>query len=137
MMQGQVFLKVGGELALSLFNFFKIYHFYIWKILYKVIISCRMQPTSAANVWCFLHMEMTLLYVKMHVQTSACVAKPTSGASCSWWWLCYMLKHTCGQVFVLPSWCLVHPAADDDFVKLLYSLQNCVMNLKKKISLSS
>ena len=30
---------------------------------------------------------------------------------------------------------LVHPAADDDFVKLLYSLQNCVMYLKKKIFL--
>ena len=26
---------------------------------------------------------------------------------------------------------LVRPAADDDFVKLLYSLQNCVMYLKK------
>ena len=25
-----------------------------------------------------------------------------------------------------------NPAADDDFIKLLYSLQNCVMHLKKK-----
>ena len=27
---------------------------------------------------------------------------------------------------------LVHPAADEDFVKLPYSFQNCVMHLKKK-----
>ena len=27
---------------------------------------------------------------------------------------------------------LVHPAADDVFVKLLYSLRNCFMHLKKK-----
>ena len=26
---------------------------------------------------------------------------------------------------------LVHPAPDDDFVKLLHSLQNCIMHLKK------
>ena len=46
MVQGQVFLK-GGGLAFFLFNFFKVYHFYIEKLLYKVIIKCRMQPTSA------------------------------------------------------------------------------------------
>ena len=45
-MQGQVFLK-GWGLALPLFSFFKVYHFYILKLLYKVIISSRMQPTSA------------------------------------------------------------------------------------------
>ena len=43
-----------------------------------------------------------------------------------------MLKGTCGQVFLLQSRHLVQPAADDDFVKLLYSLQNCAMHLKKK-----
>ena len=36
-----------------------------------------------------------------------------------------------GQVFVLASQHLVCPAAGDDFVKLLYFLQNCVMHLKK------
>ena len=35
MVQGQVFLK-GGELALLLFNFFKVYHFYIWKLFYPL-----------------------------------------------------------------------------------------------------
>ena len=44
-----------------------------------------------------------------------------------------MSNCTCEQVLVLPSQCLVHAVAGDDFVKLLYSLQNCVMNLKKKI----
>ena len=38
MVQGQVFLNGGGEvgavLALSLFNFFKVYHFYIYKFFY-------------------------------------------------------------------------------------------------------
>ena len=44
-----------------------------------------------------------------------------------------MSKHIFGQVLVLPSRRLVHPAADGDFVKLPYSLQNCVINLEKKI----
>ena len=35
MVQGQVFIK-GGRLALFLFNFFKVYHFYIWKLLYPL-----------------------------------------------------------------------------------------------------
>ena len=81
------------------------------------------------------------VYVKTHIWTWACVAKPTSSACCSWWWLCcvethvwtyvciakltlsascswwycYMSKRTCQQVLVLPSRCLVDPAADDDF----------------------
>ena len=42
-----------------------------------------------------------------------------------------MSKATCGQVLVLPSRRLVRPATDDDFFKLLYSLQNCFMPLKK------
>ena len=42
-------------------------------------------------------------------------------------------KRTCGQVFVLPSRHLVHPAPNDNFVKLLYPLQNCAMHLKKII----
>ena len=38
MMQGQVFLKGGGEgeLALFLLNFFKVHHFYIQKLLYPL-----------------------------------------------------------------------------------------------------
>ena len=91
---GAGLLKRGGELALYLFNFFEVYHFYIEKLLYKVIISrrtqptsadisSRHQPTSAATIWCVLQLMMTLLYVKMHVRTSACVTKPMSGASCS------------------------------------------------------
>ena len=50
------------------------------------------------------------------LMSSACVAKPMSSASCSWGWLCYVSKRTGGQVLVLPSRCLVRPAADDDFV---------------------
>ena len=30
--------------------------------------------------------------LKCTIWTSACVAKPMSSASCSWWWLCYMSK---------------------------------------------
>ena len=75
-----------------------------------------MQLTSAANIWCILQLMMTLLYVETYLWTSACVARLTSAASCSWWWLCYMLKHACGQVLVLPGWRLVRPAADDDSV---------------------
>ena len=50
----------------------------------------------------------------LSTRTSTCVAKPTS-STCSWWWLCYMSKRTCGQVLVLPSLRLVYPPADDDF----------------------
>ena len=59
---------------------------------------------SAVNIWCILQVMMTLLYVETYVWRSASVTMPMSGAS----------------------------AADDDFVKLLYSLQNCVVHLKKK-----
>ena len=45
----------------------------------------------------------------------AFVAKSMSSAFCSWWWLCYMSKRTCWQMLVLPSRCLVGPAADDHF----------------------
>ena len=32
--------------------------------------------------------------VETHVWASTCVARPTSSASCSWWWLCYRdIKH--------------------------------------------
>ena len=62
----------------------------VWVIIftfrnYKVI-SCRMQSTIADIQW-ILELMITLLYVKTHVWTSACVAKLTSGASCSWSWL--------------------------------------------------
>ena len=39
MVQGQVFLKGGGGggvLTLFLFNFFNVYHFYIYKLLYPL-----------------------------------------------------------------------------------------------------
>ena len=63
----------------------------VWVIIftfrnYKVIISCRMQSTIADIQW-ILELMITLLYVKTHVWTNACVAKLTSGASCSWSWL--------------------------------------------------
>ena len=35
-LQGQVFLKGGGGLALFLFNFFKVYHFYIQKLRFSL-----------------------------------------------------------------------------------------------------
>ena len=59
---------------------------------------------------------MTLLYVETHVWRIASIAKLTSSAYCSWWWLCYMSKCTCGEVLVLLSRRLVLAAADDDFV---------------------
>ena len=64
---------------------------------------CKGRSTSAADIWCVLQLVMTLLYVETHVWTSACVVKPTLG----------------------------RPAVDDDFIKLLYSLQNYVIQLKK------
>ena len=61
----------------------------------------------------------------------------TSGGSCSWQWLCYMSKCTCGEVLVLQSQRLVFLAADHDFVNLLYSLQNgfffCHHNIWKEV----
>ena len=42
MVQGQVFLTGGrGGLALFVFNFFKVYHFYMYKLLYALQ-SCIM-----------------------------------------------------------------------------------------------
>ena len=75
----------------------------------------RHQLQDAADFWCVLQLMMTFLYVETYVWTSACVAKRTSGASCSWWWFFYMSKRTCGQVLVLQSRRLVRPAAEDDF----------------------
>ena len=54
----------------------------------------------------------------------------------------FMSKSMCGQVRAcvaksMSSRCLVRPAADDDFLKLLSSLQNCVMDLKKNYFLLS
>ena len=75
---------------------------------------------TASNYWAILGTTlfswlMSLLYVKTHVWTGVCVARLTSSASCNWWWLCYMSKHTCEQVLVLSSTCLVYPTADDGF----------------------
>ena len=39
-----------------------------------------------------------------------------------------MSKRTCGKVLLLQSHRLVRPVVDDNFVKLLYSLQNCVIS---------
>ena len=51
MVQGHVFLKERGELALFLFNFFKVYHFYIYKLLYPLqnfVMYSKKQKISAA-----------------------------------------------------------------------------------------
>ena len=53
---------------------------------------------------------------QMHVWTCVCLIKSMFSTSCSWWWLYYMSKYMYGQVLMLPSQFLVHPAADDDFV---------------------
>ena len=42
MVQGKVLLKKGGKLTLFVFNFFKVYHFYILKLLYPLQ-NCGMQ----------------------------------------------------------------------------------------------
>ena len=106
-MQRHVFLKWGGR-VLFLFNIFMVYQLEILEITFQ----SHHQLQDAANI-------------NQHQQ-------PTSSASCSWWRVGYMLKRTSGQVLMLPCWCLVHPAPDNDFAKLLYSLQNCLMHLKKK-----
>ena len=36
---------------------------------------------------CVLQLTVTVLCVETHVWTGACVAKPASSASCSWWWI--------------------------------------------------
>ena len=43
---------------------------------------------ACMDVYCFLQLSMTLLYVEAHVWKGACVAKSSSTASCSWWWIC-------------------------------------------------
>ena len=70
---------------------------------------------------CVFYKMMTLLYVRIHGWACAFVTKLMSSASCSWWWPCYMLKRTNGHVLVLPSWHLVRPAADEDFVIYTYT----------------
>ena len=132
MVQRQVFLKGGKggwNFSFLIFSRFIIFTFRNYFINSSSAAGCsqHQQPTSGASCsWWWL------LYVEMRVWTSASVAMLTSGVSCSWWGLCYMSKCTCGQVLVFPSQRLVHPAADDDFLKLLYSFQNCVIHLKKK-----
>ena len=111
MVQGQLVLK-GGGLALFLLNFFKVYHFYVWKLPYKVIISCSTQPTSAADI-------------SQHLVR---LAASDDFVIC---------RNALGQVVVLPSRRLLCPAADDNFVKLLYSWQNCVMHFEKKLFFSA
>ena len=59
------------------------------------------------------------ILLQSHLYASTGLARPTRSWSCSWWRLCYVSKRTCGQVLVLPSRCLVLPAADDDFNILL------------------
>ena len=44
--------------------------------------------------------------LKRTIWTSACIVKPTSSASCSWWWLCYMSERT-----IWTSACVVKPTS--------------------------
>ena len=67
----------------------------------KVIISCRTLYSKCVDRWKGVY-----------------VSKLTSSASCSWWWLFYMSKRTCGLVLVLPGQRLVRPVAGDDLATL-------------------
>ena len=99
----------------------------------------------------FLQLMMALLYVETHVRTCVFIARPTSNASYSWWWLCHTSKRTYGHTFVSPSRRLMRlqlmmtllyvdthvracaciakptsnasPAGDDEFV--IWRLQTC------------
>ena len=62
MVQGRVFLK-GGESSSTAGH--------------------SLHQLTSPNIWCILQLMMTLFYIKMQVWISACVAKLTSGASCS------------------------------------------------------
>ena len=113
MMQGQVFLK-GGSWHFSYLIFSRLI---VLKFRYLFTKSSaaaglsQYQPNSAADI---------SRYQQLRLSRPAAVYN-----------FLYMSKRTCGQVLVFPSQRLVHPAADDDFVKLLYSLQSCVMRLKE------
>ena len=70
-LQDQVFLKGGGGLALFLFNFFKVYHFYIQKLLFflqncvthskKKKIICHYNVMKKV-IRCFLKMIQKISY---------------------------------------------------------------------------
>ena len=84
--------------------------------------------TSSCLYYAFRHITKSsaswswwwLCYMsKRIIWTSACVAKPMSSVSCSWWWLCYMSKSIIWTSPLLPSRCLVRPAADDDFIIMI------------------
>ena len=113
MMQGQVFLKGGScHFSYLIFSRFIVLKFrYLFTKSSPAAGLSQYQPNSAADINRY--------------------QQATSVTSCSCYNFLYMSKRTCGQVLVFPNQRLVHPAADDDFVKLLYSLQSCVMRLKE------
>ena len=102
--QGQVLLKE-GHFSCLIFSRFIIFTFRNYFIKSSSTWLSQHQPTSAANVCYILQLMMTFSYGETDVWTSAC----------------------------LPNRRIVHCAADDDFVKLLYYLHNCIMHLKKVI----
>ena len=65
MVQGQVFLKGGGALALFLLNFFKVYHFYISKLLFPLQ-NCVMH-LKKKNFFCH-HNFMKKRCLKMNLK---------------------------------------------------------------------
>ena len=77
---------------------------YFEDLLTKIKVIPRVYNKSHHQLQDALHIELKAQTpVDTHEWTSASVAKPTSSASCSWWWLCYMSKRICGQVLVLSS----------------------------------
>ena len=87
-------------------------HMSIFIVWTSVCVAKPMLSTSCSWWWlCYMS--------KRIIWTSACVAKPMSSVSCSWWWLCYMSKSIIWTSPLLPSRCLVRPAADDDFIIMI------------------
>ena len=113
MMQGQVFLK-RGELAHFIFNFVQGLLF----LHLEIPLQSHYQLQDTANIiW---HQQFTSADI-----SSQSLVRTAAGDDF------VICRNTGGQVFVLPSRSLMHSAADDNFIKLLYSFQNCVMHLKK------
>ena len=70
MVQGQVFLKGGGGLTLVLFNFFKVYHFYIEKLLYPLQ-NCAMHlKKKKISVTITLWKKVILSCLKINLKIS-------------------------------------------------------------------
>ena len=113
MMQGQVFLK-GGSWHFSYLIFSRLIVLNL-----DIYLQSRQQLQDSANI------------SRIQQLTSADINSQRLSRPAAVYNFLYMSKRTCGQVLVFPSQRLVHTAANDDFVKLLYSLQSCVMRLKE------